>query len=379
MNLSFRSAVSLIFGNNTLSLLGEEVAKLDIEKVLIVTDPGIAATPVLDAAISALGEIKYEIFDQVEPEPTLNTVAKAYSALGDCNGVIGLGGGSSMDVAKVIAVVGKYGGEAKDYLGIGNTPGRGLPTILVPTTSGTASEVTPNAVIVNPSTNAKEAVVSPFILPDCSIVDPMLTISLPKAITASTGMDALTHAVEAYTVKKSSSLTDPLALESIRLVGQHLKTAYARGDDVHARYGMAMASTVAGLAFGNAGVAAVHAFAYPIGTMYSLSHGLSNSLMLPYIVEYNLVGNEKKFATVAEALGENVTGMSLYEAARTAPKAILALAEDLKLPTRLRDIGAKEEDIPKLAEGVVNIIRLLENNPRSIDLEDAKDIYKKAF
>ena len=376
---NFKTTDKLVFGVNVLGELESEASKLNLKNVLIVTDPGIAKTDILERVQDALGGIRFDVFDRVEPEPRLECTKDAFSALGDSDGVLGLGGGSSMDIAKITAILGAHGGTARDYLGIDLVPGPCLPTIQLPTTSGTGSEVTPIAVVTVPETSIKVGVVSPYNYSNVAMVDPTLTESLPPKTTAATGVDALCHAVEAYVARRSNELTDALAISAIKIIGKNLRRAFAYGEDMHARYNMSLGSVTAGIAFANAGVGAVHAFSFPLGATYKVPHGLANSLMFPYISDFNIVGSEEKFYKVAEALGEPVKGLSLIEGARLAPKALLALAEDLQLPTRLSEVGVKENDIPRLAEGALNVTRLITNNPRNMTQEDAEGLLKDAF
>jgi len=292
---------------------------------------------------------------------------------------VGLGGGTTLDTAKAVAALMRNEGSVEDYLGIGLVLRRGVPSILMPTTAGTGAEITPNALFLVPAVREKKAVVSPHIIPDVALVDPLLTLTVPPAVTAATGMDALSHAVEAYTSLNASPLTDMYALEAIRLIGAHLRTAVANGNDEAAREGMARASMYAGIAIGNAGTNIVHALAYPLQGQHRVTHGVANSLLLPYGMEFNALSNLSKFAAVAEALGEPMAGLSPRTAAARSAEACRLLSLDVGIPQRLRDVGITADHIPALADGVMKVTRLLANNPRQVRPEDARVILERAL
>jgi alcohol dehydrogenase len=284
-----------------------------------------------------------------------------------------------MDVTKGASVLATNGGSIKDYAGIELIPQRGIPTILIPTTSGTGSEVTQNAIFAFKEEQVKKGVVSQYLLPRVAIVDPKLTLSCPPHITAATGVDALVHAVESFTALKATPHTDIYALEAIRLISANLRTAVANGSDLEAREKMAMGSFFAGVSLANAGVGAVHALAYPLGGKFHVSHGVSNALLFAPVIEFNCVSNLAKFARVAEAMGEPVAGKSLREAAMLVVKAIKELVADVGIPQSLRDVGVSESDIEFLTLSAEKQSRLLSNNPRVITREDIKNIYLKAL
>jgi len=255
----------------------------------------------------------------------------------------------------------------------------GLPTILVPTTAGTGSEVTPIAILSDDGEKLKKGIVSPYLFPRAAILDPELTLALPPAVTAATGMDALIHAVEAYTSKNASNLTDMAAIEAMSLISQNIRRAFADGSNIEARSNMLEGSMLAGVAFANAGVTAVHAFAYPIGAEFHIPHGIANSIMLIPVMEFNMMANFSKFADMAEILGGDTEGLTEREAAFEAIEVLRDLAEDLQIPSALSEFGIKESDIPGLAAGVMKVTRLLANNPRQLTLADAEAIYRKVL
>ena len=321
------------------------------------------------------------IHADVEPEPRVESVlaaaeqARAFGA--DC--VIGIGGGSSLDTAKTCSVLLGNQQDIRELYGIEKVSKPGAPLILVPTSAGTGSEVTDIAILSDEAAQLKMGIVSRHMLPASVILDPELTLSLPKGPTAASGMDALIHAMEAYTSIHATPLTDMWAEHAIALIAPNLRKAWARGEDIQARQAMLTGSFYAGVAFCNAGVTAVHAFAYPIGARYHIPHGLANTLMLLPVFRFNMVGNMERFARLAAMLGENTTGLSHEKAAGRGLDALESLARDLQVPRHLADYGVTPDDVPVLAESVLQVTRLLGNNPRSVSLQDAINIYREAL
>jgi len=356
-----------------------EVKRLESGKVFIVTDPGLVEAGVAGRLERLLGDggIAFERFDQVTPDPNLDVAHAAAEALRASGApvVIGLGGGSAIDIAKIAALMVDNNGTLNDYFGIDLIPKPGRRTLIVPTTAGTGSEVTPIVILSDEVERLKKGVVSPYLFPAVALLDPELTLGLPPAVTAATGMDALIHAVEAFTSKNAYPMTDMLAREAMVLISDNIRTAFANGQDLDARSRMLEGSLLAGMAFANAGVTAVHAFAYPIGAEFHIPHGVANSIMLAPVMAFNMLGNLTKFAEMAELLGEETTGMSTREMALAAVEALRTLAADLRIPDHLSQFGVKEADIPMLAQGVMKVTRLLANNPRQMTQEDAERIY----
>jgi len=325
--------------------------------------------------------MKSVLYDGVLPEPPLEQADEGARLVlkGKCDIVIGIGGGSAMDVAKAVAVVAAHGAEAKDFLGLNRVPGPGLPTIMVPTTAGTGSEVTFTAVFVRPDLRKKEGMNSVYMYPDLALLDPELTLSLPPQPTAASGMDALCHAIESYTSVIASPASEMFSLEAIRLIAENLRTCVHNGKDLEAREAQLLGSLYAGIGLANAGVGAAHSLSYPLGGKYGISHGVANTLMLPRIMEYNLPGALEKFALVAEVMGENTEGLSVRDAAMLAVEAVDALIEDCGIATGLEELGIPEEDFPEMARVAMTVARPLENNPRKVTLEDAIEIYRTAM
>jgi alcohol dehydrogenase len=383
-NFSFTGARKIIFGNGALETLAEHIHELKASRPLIVLDRNLSKTDLKGKVLDILGDgcLKATLFDQkVEAEPRLEVADEGVKAAqkGKCDVVVGIGGGSAMDVAKAIAVLAANNGRAKDYLGLNKVPGPGLPKIMIPTTAGTGSEVTFTAVFVRQNLKKKEGMNSPHLYPELAILDPTLTLSLPPVSTASTGIDALCHAIESYTSINASPMSELLSLEAIYLISSNLRTCVHDGSNLEARGNMLLGSLYAGLGLANAGVGAVHSLSYPLGGKYGVSHGLANTIMLPHVMAFNLPGTLEKFAVIAETMGELIDTLPLREAAFMAVEAVQALIEDCGIYTTLEDLSIPEEALPELAEVAMTVLRPLENNPRKLTIEDAIDIYGEAY
>jgi alcohol dehydrogenase len=377
---TFQTTSRIVMGAGALQNIGAEIKRLGAGRVLVVTDPGLVKTGLvadLEKLLAAAG-LEASRFDQVEADPSYETAVMAaeHAKKAGAEVIVGIGGGSAQDVAKVASILATNVGPVSQYFGIDLVPAPGLKLILIPTTAGTGSEVTPIAILSDHHEKLKKGIVSAHLFPSTAILDPLLTLGLPPHVTAATGMDALIHAVEAYTSKNATPMTDLLAIQAIRLVYGNIRTAFANGADVDARANMLEGSMLAGMAFANAGVTAVHAFAYPIGAEYHIPHGVANSIMLVPVMEFNMLGNIPKFAYLAEVLGENVAGLSQREAALKAVSALRVLSADLQVPASLSAFGVRDENVPDLAKGVMKVTRLLANNPRLLKVEDAEAIYR---
>lgn len=370
-------------GKGALDNLSREVKKFSADKVLLITDAGVQSAGIDQQVIQAIAEggAKVDVFSEVEAEPSTDTVDKAGRLVkeGNYQLLVGLGGGSPMDVTKGASVLATNGGSIRDYVGTDLISRAGVASILIPTTAGTGAEVTRNAIFAFRDEQVKKGVVSPYLLPKVAIVDPMLTLSCPARVTAATGMDALVHAIESYTALKATPHTDMYALEAVRLIAGSLRTAVANGSDREAREKMAMGAFFAGVSLANAGVGGVHALAYPLGGKFHVSHGVSNALLLAPVLEFNMMGNLKKFADVAEAMGQSVAGKSLREAAQLAVEACRVLAEDVGIPRSLKDVGVTEQDVEFLTLSAEKQTRLLTNNPRVMAKKDIEAIYRKTL
>ena len=379
----FRTTPRILMGPGSIKELGQEISILKGTKALIVTDAGVIQAGLIKPAQESLEKagIQYRVFDEVEPDPRYEIVLKCADVLAEekADLVVGFGGGSPIDIAKTAAVMATNEGPITEYFGIDLIPRPGLPTIVVPTTAGTGSEVTPIAILSDEGEKLKKGIVSAYLFPSVALLDPELTLGLPPQITAATGMDALIHAIEAYTSVNATAITDMLALQAMDLLYHAIRTAYANGKNLEARSKMMEGSLLAGMAFANAGVTAVHAFAYPIGAEFHIPHGVANTLMLPHVMRFNLLGNVEKFADMAEAFGFSTEHLDDLTAAERAVEAIERLSEDLRVPKMLRDFGIKESDLQSLAEGVMKVTRLLANNPRTLSLAEALEIYRSAL
>jgi alcohol dehydrogenase class IV len=378
------SPPALLLGSGIYKELPEQIAGLGCFKPFIITDPGIERAGILQKVLDVLEEagIKPGFFAEVEPEPPLELTEKVAHEVkeGQWDLLIGLGGGSSIDVTKVAALLARNRGSAKSFVGVNKAPEPGLPTIMMPTTAGTGSEVTSIAIFgITDEGGVKKGIVSPHMLASVAMIDPSFTLSMPPRVTAVTGMDALVHAIESYVSRGFNAFTEDLSLSAIRLISRYLRKAVADGEDETSRYYMSLASLKAGLAFANAGLGAVHGLSLTLGGRYHLPHGLVNSLMLPYVMEVNLMSELEKYADIAEALGEPIEHLSLREGAERSIHAVLTLIRDIGLPTRLREVNVPEDDAATMAKSAINETRLLSKNPRQLSIEDIESIYKNAW
>jgi alcohol dehydrogenase len=348
----------VVFGVNAVDNLGRYIKDMGITgKGIIVTDPVIVQTGSAERVSQALKKEGFEvaIFDQAKPEPddVVCDQASEFARKEKGNFVIGLGGGSSIDIAKVVAQLLVLPGKTADYLVTTTFPKKGAPIIAIPTTSGTGTECTMYSVITFAKDGIKGFFATPYILPDLALVDPTLTISMPPKVTASTGADALAHAVETMMAKQENPLTDAIALKAIEFIGEALPVAVYEGNNLEARVKMAYASMMAGMAFNDPGIVEGHALAHTLGSVYHVPHGVGCAVALPYVMEYNMGHCMDKLARIAIALGQNTSGMNVREAAQAAVYAVKQLLEDVGLPTTWAPFG-KKEDIPKLADMMVN-------------------------
>lgn len=396
---TFHSAGQLVFGRGAAAQLGELAARMKLRRACVITDRTLAAAGLADSVRRPLeaADIEVRVFDGGQPEPSLELadecLAEARRFAPD--GLLGLGGGSNMDLAKIVAASLTHGGAPRDYVGEDRVPGPVLPLICAPTTSGTGSEVTAASVLTDTANQIKVGVLSNYLRPRLAVVDPLLTVSCPAKVTADSGIDALTHAIEAYTAVDNEvfplpegertvyqgrhPLADCLAEKAIELIGRHLAHAVHEPANMEARDGMALAATTAGLAFSNVGVALVHAMEYPVGGAVHCSHGAGNGLLLPYVMRYNLPARVRQFARIAQLLGEDVTGMSEAAAAERAIGAVESLKTAIGIPARLRDLGVRQDQLRGFAEKTFGIKRILRVNPRVPTVDDIEAIFHAAW
>jgi alcohol dehydrogenase class IV len=379
----FSTTPRIVMGPGSVKTIGAEVKARGAKRVLIVTDKGVIAAGLLKSIEESLkaAKINYSVFDKVEPDPRYEIVADCVKMAENARAqmLVGIGGGSPMDITKTAAVMLTNMGPIGAFFGINLIPKPGIPIILIPTTAGTGSEVTPIAILSDEGEKLKKGIVSPYLFPAIGILDPELTVGLPPQVTAATGMDALIHAIEAYTSINASTITDMYCIKAIELIYKNIRIAFAKGDNIEARTAMMEGALLAGIAFANAGVTAVHAFAYPIGAEFHIPHGIANTLMLPHVIRFNVLGNLEKFAQLAKPFGIPTEGLDNLAIVDKVIAAIDRLADDIRVPRHLKDFGVKEKDIPMLADGVMKVTRLLANNPRTLTLDDAKMIYKAAL
>lgn len=383
-SFQFNTTRSIINEPGAIKRVGEICAIHNISRPLIVTDQGIVAVGLLERLQSSLNTagIHYVCYCDVVADPTekvvLEALAQAKAEVID--GVIGFGGGSSMDTAKLVALISRSGEALESIYGVDKAKGERLPLIQIPTTAGTGSEVTAVAIVTTGETT-KAGVVAVQLLPDVAILDAELTLGLPAHITAATGIDAMVHAIEAFTsVHKKNVYSDMLAREALRTLSANIAIATHQGDNIEARQAMLYGACLAGQAFANAPVAAVHALAYPLGGFYHIPHGLSNSLVLPYVLRFNALAAGEYYKAIARyILPAEELNIRADNAADKLADYFLALASDLGLPTRLRDAEVIESSLPVLAEAAMLQQRLLINNPREVRLHDALEIYQQAF
>lgn len=370
----------LVFGNGTFPALADEIISRKPVRVLICSiDPLSDITDGLKVRLEGAGIIVMTD-TSIIAEPSFSdflTLMDHVSAF-DPELVVGIGGGSVLDVAKLVAAQLGNTQRLEDYVGIGLLKQRSRLLVCVPTTSGTGSEVSPNAILVDDADGQKKGIISPFLVPDIVYVDPMLTHSLPPAITAATGIDALTHCLEAYTNKHAIPFIDNFALEGMRRISAHIIDAVEDGSNAVAREQVALGSLYGGFCLGPVNTAGVHALSYPLSSLYHLSHGLSNALLLPWVMEYNIPASPARHAEVALALG-CTRGKDDMETALAGVEKIRYIKRACGIPSRLSDVGVKEESLPGMARDAMKVQRLLKNNPRDITEADALNIFKQAL
>ena len=378
---TFATTAVVHHGPGALGRLADEITKLGGRRPGLITDAGVVAAGLAARVVEAV-DGALPVCDEAKPEPCYELVDRCVAFLRDhgCDSVVALGGGSSIDTAKMAAVMMTNEGEVPDYFGAGKVQRPGLPVIAIPTTAGTGSEVSPASVFVDPRDKRKTGVRSDFILPKAAILDPELTVSLPQALTASTGIDALTHAIECYTSPRATLLSDMAAERAIELIGEHLPVAYALGSDTVAREGMLMGSYLAGLSLAIANVGIVHALAQTIGGIYGVRHGIANSLFLPYVMAFNRIGCREKYANVAALLGEPVDELSLDEASMRAVEAVRRLSRSVGIPQRLSDLDIPQDALGHIATRCLETQgRLVTNNPRVLSHAEAVEILENAY
>ncbi len=396
---TFHSASQLLFGRDAATQLGEVARRLAVGRVFVVTDSILAKAGLVDRICTPLkqAQVATAVFDGGLPEPPL---ALAETCLAEARkfqaqAILGLGGGSNMDLAKIVAAMLAHGGGPRDYVGDDRIPGPILPLICVTTTAGTGSEVSGASVLTDTEKQMKVGILSNYLRPKAAVVDPMLTVSCPPKVTADSGIDALTHAIEAYTAVDNEEfplppgektiyqgrhpMGDLLAERAIEQIGGHLRRAVADPHDFSAREAMSLGATLAGMAFSNVGVAVVHALEYPVGGATHCSHGAGNGLLLPFVMRFNMPARISRFARIASLLGENIAGLDEQAAAERAIVAVERLKTDIGIPERLRDLGVTVDQLPQFAEKAFQVKRILRVNPRQVTAGDLEGILRSAW
>jgi alcohol dehydrogenase len=378
----FRITTQIVYGRNTAAKIGDLAGKVGAKKLLLITDKGVSGAGILDCLMGPLKKAGIEtvVYDDVEVNPTVQTVDNAYARYSDtdCQGIIAVGGGSPMDTGKSVGVLATNPGSASDYVGVDKVVTPSAPVICVPTTAGTAAEITDVAVLSDPVKKTKLGLRSPHVAPTIALLDPMLTLSLPPGPTRDSGLDALTHAIESYICVNAWSASDALTLRAIELIGTYLRTTVHNGSDIEARDGMLTASLLAGMGFHNTKLCLVHAITGPLGGLYNFPHGASNAIVLPHAMRFMLPGAISKYVDIAIALGENVEGLTERDAAEYAIEAIETMSEDVGLPEGLSVYGAKSEDLPAASETIAESF-MVPLSPRRASAEDILKICQAAM
>ena len=378
--IALQQPQKIVFGSGCINNFVEDFQKLGFKRLFILTAPPIRPLIAdMQQQLEQMG-VAMEVFDQIVAEPTVTdfknilTLAQTFQA----DSVIGVGGGSVLDITKLVATLFYGKQQVEDCFGIGFIKEKGLWLACMPTTAGTGSEVSPNAILLDERDKLKKGIVSPFLMADVAYADPKLTLTVPAKVTADTGMDALTHCIEAYTNKFAHPMVDMYALKGIELLAKNLLRAVKDGSDLEAREACALGSLYGGLCLGPVNTAAVHALSYPLGGEYHIPHGLSNAILLPSVMKFNRPANLKKYAEVAVAMGAPV-GKNDDETAQNGVDFIYQLSEAVGIPSKLTDIGIPQEAVPHLAKAAMEVQRLLKNNPREVTEQDAINIYNSLY
>lgn len=372
------------YGAGSRSVVADEIKKRGFKKVFIVTDKDLLKFGVVEKVTSVLdsAKIEYTIFSNVKQNPTVAQVKEGVVAfsISGADAIVAIGGGSPIDTAKGIGII-SNNPEFADVVsleGVANTKNKSVPIIALPTTAGTAAEVTINYVITDEENVKKMVCVDPNVIPVLSIVDAELMLSLPPSLTAATGMDALTHAIEGYITKGAWEMSDMFELKAIEMIAKHLPVVVKNPSDVVARDGMAVAQYIAGMGFSNVGLGLVHGMAHPLGAYYDIPHGVANALLLPIVMEYNTESSIAKYVDIARAMGIKVDHLSLADAAQAAVDAVKNLAIEVGIPEKLQLLNVKEEDLERLSQSAFEDV-CTPGNPREVQLSDILELYKKAF
>lgn len=376
----FLMATEVHFGEGVVGRVGQEASRLGKRALVVTGKQSSKRSGALDTVVGSLQEagVAVEVFDQVEENPSAEKVewGGEVARKKSCEVIVALGGGSPMDAAKGVAILASLGGRMRDYFGSGKVAAPILPVVVLPTTAGTGSEVTPYAVFVAPEKRMKKSVASRHIFPRVALLDPQLTVSMPPPITVNTGIDALSHALEGFTSAKAQPISDALALEAIALINRYLPRAVAHGDDLEARSQVLYASMLAGMVIAQTGTTLVHGMGYAPTTKYGIPHGLANGVLMPQVMAFNGTTDRERYARLAVALGQRDDVASGTELAVDAVK---RLRDEVRMPARFRDLGVEEEDLEEFAQETMEHTRNLANNARQVSLEEVLQIYRDSF
>ncbi|MBG9565515.1 iron-containing alcohol dehydrogenase [Brevibacillus agri] len=384
LNRIFRYEIPTIieFGNGSIKMLADHVKALGGNKVLIVGDPGVVQAGVVDRLTAPLkaADIPYAIFSEIEADPDISSVEKGteIAKAEGCDLVVGVGGGSSLDTAKAIGIMLTNPGHIRDYVGINKVLVQGAPVIAVPTTAGTGSEMTIWSVLSDKKEKIKLSVGSAYNCPTLALCDPELTVTLPPHITAATGMDALTHALESYVNKATQPISEGLSIQSMKMIAKSLRLAVVQGENLQARHDMLLASLIAAMAFNSTRLGLAHALALPLGAHFKIPHGTVNAILLPEVMQFNIIGNVSKFAEIATIFGEKVEHLTMREAAERSVYAIRQLKNDVGITQTLSDYGVQEQHLDFIVEEAM-LSGNVPVNPRKPSLEDLKNICRAAM
>ncbi len=375
----------VVFGFGAVEDVGTECSKLQVKKALIVTDTVMVEVGIVARVVEYLGEagISHAIYERISKEPTTQFIEEGLSVYREnqCDAVVAVGGGSPIDAAKAIAAMVKNTGSIVDYRGLGNLPGPGVPLICVPTTAGTGSEATQFTIITDPERDEKILIGSPHLMPHIAVVDPELTLTMPRSLAAATGIDALTHAIEAYVSIKAQPMSDLYALDAVKLIYNNLRQAWANGNNMEAKGNTMLGALYGGIAFSNSSVALVHGMSRPVGANFHVAHGDSNAALLDIVMEFSLIGNPARYARIAEVMGETKEGMTTTEKAEASVKAVKSLIRDLNVPS-LKELGVDKSRLSELSSKMAEEALASGspgNNPRQASLEEIKELYMKAY
>ncbi|MCF6095738.1 iron-containing alcohol dehydrogenase [Thermovorax subterraneus] len=378
---SLKGPGNVIAGIGSIEKLKNIVSEEKVKNVLLITDKGVWNTRLLEKPIEILNSsgCTVRVINDIPPEPEVSQLEVIFEREKDYryDMVVGIGGGSSMDAAKIIAALFTNKCNVRDIIGVNKIKNKGITTLMIPTTAGTGSEATPNAIVLVPEEKLKVGVVSDKLIPDYVILDPCMTVKLPPSITANTGMDALIHAMESYISVKANPFSDTFALRAIELISRSIRRAYNNGEDIEARHDMLIGAFYGGLCIATSGTAAVHALSYPLGSIFRISHGLSNAILLPHVLEFNMDAVIDRYKDMAVAMGVAKESCTSEESARKLIEEINMLLKDLNIESPLKEKDISEEYIEEMAECALKVTRLLENNPKRLSKDDIKAIYKK--